>query len=165
MNNILSINKFFCLIVLVLLFSNLSFSQGHLLLKNEKSSTEKVIKEGKRIRLKTTNGKKIKGRYIILNDSTIFIKKDTLALSQIVKIKRDPLALAFINGAFACIGGGLISGGLILYPITGGAVQVIYVYIVPGVSFGVAGLLSPNFLKGYHINKQWGFELNTNPNK
>ncbi|MGC6470356.1 MAG: hypothetical protein ACON4E_03690 [Flavobacteriales bacterium] len=91
------------------------FSLGHILLKNKKSGLEKPIKEGKRIRLKTTNDKKIKGRFTILNDSTIFIKKDTLALSEIVKIKRDPSVLNFmINGTLVYMGIGFIDDGLLL---------------------------------------------------
>ena len=45
MYNKLSINKSFYLIVLDLLFSSPSFSQGHILLKNEKSGLEKLVKE------------------------------------------------------------------------------------------------------------------------
>ena len=41
---------------------------------NEKTGKEIIIKENKRIRIKTLDGEKVSGRYKILDDETIILK-------------------------------------------------------------------------------------------
>ena len=59
-----------------LFFVNLIFAQERVLkIVNQVSKKEIIIKENKRIRIKTIDGQKISGRFKIIGKETIFIKK------------------------------------------------------------------------------------------
>lgn len=137
--------------------SSINAQQNSLILKNPTKNNKIVIKEKKRVRVKTTSGKKISGRFEIINDHTIKIRNSKIDLIHIEKIKRHPITLNI-----------LMSGGLIY---AGSALVWIGVYantvqqderanmVIAGIGATYIGIRSPNFLKGYSKKDGWKIEI------
>ena len=81
-------------------FMHSTFSQERFIkITNQISKKEIIIKENKRIRVKTIDGNKFSGRFKIVNNGTILIDDQEIDLENIEKIKRDALLVSvFTNG-------------------------------------------------------------------
>ena len=138
-------NKLF--FVFALLFTSFIYSQNALVkITDHKTGTTKVFQEKSRIRIKTVNGKKITGRFKILNDSTMLLKGKEISLSEIAKIKRNPLVMTVATNVVLLVAGGTITA---IGVYSGGTAE--------GAILGTATLasmfLGPNILKGYSSRK------------
>ena len=130
-----------------LFFVNLIFSQNNVVkIVVEKTGNTILIKERSRIRVKTFDGKRITGRFKIINDSTMLLKGKEISLTNIKKIKRNPLAMTVATDVALLV--------------VGGSISVIAIYVggaAPGIIFSGGTLatmvLGPNILKGYSSNK------------
>ena len=130
-----------------LFFVNLIFSQNNVVkIVEEKTGNTILIKEISRIRVKTFDGKRITGRFKIINDSTMLLKGKEISLTNIKKIKRNPLAMTVATDVALLV--------------VGGSISVIAIYVggaAPGIIFSGGTLatmvLGPNILKGYSSNK------------
>ena len=72
------------LIIIGLFFFNLLVAQNQAIkINNINTNKEKIIKENKRIKLKTFDGQKVKGRFKIENNSTIIVDNVRIDLSDI----------------------------------------------------------------------------------
>jgi len=99
-----------------------------------KNGKEIIIKENKRIKIKTSNGIKISGRFKIFDTETILIKNEKINLSQIEKIKRNPLIISiFINGVFYYFGAALAGASLVVYAFSGNATS--FLLAIPSAAF------------------------------
>ena len=88
------------------------FSQNQgILLKKKNSERIDFLKEHKRIKVITANGKKFYGRFSIVNDNTIIINNSTIPLNSIVKIKRKSLTSSIGSPLVPVIGVIFILGG------------------------------------------------------
>ena len=107
--------------IIILLISiflvNFTFSQENIIkITNPHSRKEIIIKENRRIRVKTIDGQKISGRFKILNEQSITIKNRQIELLQIAKIKRNPLFISIVtNGFFIYTGTATIGISFISY--------------------------------------------------
>ena len=74
-----------------------------------------------RVKIKTTDGKKISGKFKIIDNHSISMKNGNkiIKLTEIAKIKRNPLFLHVLN-ATAILGGGFVVAFIIAY--TGGSI-------------------------------------------
>ena len=111
------------------------------------SDKEIIIKENKRIKIMTADGKKISGRFHIAGNNAITIKDQTIALSDLESIKRNPLFLSLFSSGFLIYAGALTAGmGAIIgiFVETSG-----FLLIIPGAAMIYAGIKSPNVLKNY----------------
>ncbi len=130
-----------------LFFVNLIFSQNNVVkIVEEKTGNTILIQEMSRIRVKTFDGKRITGRFKIINDSTMLLKGKEISLTNIKKIKRNPLAMTVATDVALLV--------------VGGSISVIAIYVggaAPGIIFSGGTLatmvLGPNILKGYSSNK------------
>lgn len=130
-----------------LFFVNLIFSQNNVVkIVEEKTGNTILIQEISRIRVKTFDGKRITGRFKIINDSTMLLKGKEISLTNIKKIKRNPLAMTVATDVALLV--------------VGGSISVIAIYVggaAPGIIFSGGTLatmvLGPNILKGYSSNK------------
>lgn len=97
-----------------LFFANLTFSQERALkIVNQVSKKEIIIKENKRIRIRTVDDQKISGRFKIIGKETILIKKKKIELANIEKIKANPLLISIVtNGLFIYIGASITIVGI-----------------------------------------------------
>ena len=125
---------------------------------NKKTEKEIIIKEHKRIRIKTLDGEKVSGRYKILDDETIILKNQRIKLSQIEKIKKNPLGISILtHGVFYSGGVFLAFASLVSYlfdvPAAGHAAAILSLSIIYG------GTRSPNILKGYKLTGNWKYGI------
>jgi hypothetical protein len=145
------------LLIFSLLFVTLSAAQENALkISNPASEKEVIIKENKRIRIQTVDGEKVSGRFRIGENNAIQIKGQTIALTNIESIKRNPLFLSVFGTGFLIYGGGLAVGmgaiiGIFIQP-SG------FLLAIPGATMIYAGIKSPNVLKNYKTADNWGFE-------
>lgn len=144
-----------------LFFANLTFSQERALkIVNQVSKKEIIIKENKRIRIRTVDDQKISGRFKIIGKETILIKKKKIELANIEKIKANPLLISIVtNGLFIYIGASITIVGIAVAGIT--SQSSLFLLAIPGSGMIYTGIKSPNFLKGYKKNSNWNYELIT----
>jgi hypothetical protein len=154
-----------CIIISSIL--NVCGQNDVLILKKKKSGKEKIIQEGKRIKIITDSARIIKGKFDIVNDSILVIEKDTVDIKDIAKIRAKPI------GSY--IAGGLLTGGGIALTATGSVIIVqaalteeymIMVLgllagssmIVVGVPIAVSGVLVMTIGKKY-TREKWDFRI------
>tara|TARA_B100001059_G_C17287424_1_gene311110 strand:- start:65 stop:418 length:354 start_codon:yes stop_codon:yes gene_type:complete len=86
------------LLIIGLFFINVAMSQNNALkITNLNTNKEKIIKENRRIKLKTSDGRKIKGRFKVENNSNIIIDDVRINLTDIEELKRNPLLTSILT--------------------------------------------------------------------
>ena len=143
------------LYLIVCLLSFISYSQDRILkLKKINSETVKIIKEHKRIKVQTIEGKKYVGRFTIVNDSTILIANEAIVLDSIVKLRKESLFNAITKPVFITV------GSLFLLVGTAGAIVGGYGYIATIVMIppGIPLTLLPSIAKQHPKNK-WRYTI------
>lgn len=76
---------------------------------NQNTQKEVVLKENKRITIKTVDDKKISGRFKIENNS-IIIKNEKLEITDIAYLKRNPLLTSVLTTGLLVYGGAVTLG-------------------------------------------------------
>ena len=127
-------------------------------ISHKNTSKEKLIKENTRIRLKTIQGKKITGKFKIIDANTIKIRKNEITITDIKKIKQHPLAYSLPVGILLFSGGTAISiGGAIGTGFSGGDPAG---FLFGGLLVTTLGVIRvPNLLKGYKKSKGWEYKI------
>jgi hypothetical protein len=142
------------LIALSFLLTSFMYTQeGIIKITNNDSQKEIIIKESKRIWLKTVAGKKISGRFKIIDANTILIRGKEVKLSEIKKIKRHPLMIAILTDVVLIYS---VSGLTLLTYFLTSSIGVAVVLGLSGVTYGI--IKSPNILKGYKVDT-WTIEI------
>ena len=143
--------------VISIFFINFLVVQNNAIkMTNLNTNKGKVIKENRKIKIKTTENKKIKGSFKIVNNS-IRINDILINLTDIKELKRNPLLTSII-----------ISGGLVL--IGTATTSVVFIigiiietaalwYMIPTTAITTVGILSPNINKNHKMDKGWKFEF------
>lgn len=146
------------LVVISLLFFNLLIGQNQgIKITNVNSNKEKNIKENKRIKLTTFDGRKIKGRFKIENSSTIIVDNISIDLSDIDAIKRNPILTSIFTSGFLIYGGALTAGfGVLIGVLVDSAA---FWLTIPAAGMIYSGIKSPNFNKNHKTDKGWKFEI------
>lgn len=135
------------IVLVAILFSSLIFSQNAVInISNQKTGVTLILQEKSRIRIKTVDGKKITGRFQILNDSTLLLSGKEISLANIKKIKRNPLAMTIATDVILFVVGGTITA------VTAFSDGTEIAVLLGTTTLGTM-LLGPNFLKGYLTNK------------
>lgn len=135
------------IVLVAILFSSLIFSQNAVInISNQKTGVTLILQEKSRIRIKTVDGKKITGRFQILNDSTLLLSGKEISLANIKKIKRNPLAMTIATDVILFVVGGTITA------VTAFSDGTEIAVLLGTTTLGTM-LLGPNFLKGYSTNK------------
>ena len=141
-----------------LLFVNLILAQEQALkISNPTSEKQVLIKENKRVKIRTTEGEKISGRLKILDAHSIAIGDTPIQLMDIKEIKRNPLLISLFSSGFLIYAGAITAGmGVIigLFVESSG-----FLLAIPGAALIFAGIKSPNVLKNYKAENNWNFEL------
>lgn len=118
---------------------------------------EITIKENRRVKVKTTDGRKIKGRFKILGDQTIVVNNRKIELREIQEMKKDPLLVSIFSGAVLIYAGALAIG---MGAIIGVFVQSSgFLLAIPGSALIYAGTNPPNFSRRYKKDGQWRIEI------
>ena len=142
-----------------LLFVNLTIAQ-ELAIKiiNQSSKKEFVIKENKRVKIKTVDGEKISGHFVI-KDNLIMIQNKEFAISDIQEIKRNPLLTSILTSSFLIYGGALAVGFGVLIGVL--ADSAAFWLTLPGAGMIYTGIKSPNFNRKFKNDGSWTFEIIT----
>lgn len=141
-----------------LFFINLSFSQEKALkISGSETNKEIIIKENKRIKIRTVNGEKIVGRFTIKDENTIYINGNTIDLNDITAIKRNQLLLSFFVSGLLVYAGALTAGlgaiiGIFANPTA-------FFLIIPGSAMIWAGKSFPNVNRNFKQSKNWKYEV------
>lgn len=151
--------KSIIILFLGFLFVNCTFSQENLLkIINTNTGKELIIKENKRIKIKTCDNQKISGKFKILDNHSIIIKGKQIELNQIAKIKRAPLLITIITNGFFYYSGIVTTGiSLVLYVFT--QQPLCFLLTIPAAGMIYGGSKSPNVLKGYKKSNLWTYEI------
>lgn len=152
------------LILLICCISIHNYAQNQVLSLHKKETKRTVLlAENRRIRLKTFQKKIYKGKFHIVDDAHIVIKKDTIALSDISKIRPQSLVSGTFSTLFKGYGGLLILDS-IQYFQNGGALGAFVGVII--ISIGVTTSLVGFIIDGSnHKAPLWEYAIITKPEK
>ena len=143
-----------------LLLFNLIYAQEQAIkITSPNSDREIIIKENKRVKVRTTSGQKIAGRFTIEGTNTIVIKGQRIELPDIESIKRNPLLLSVFTSGFFIYAGAITVGISAIAGVF--ADSSAFWLAVPGAAMIYTGIKSPNFNKNYKKSGDWNFELIT----
>lgn len=146
------------LILISLFFFNQLIAQNQAIkITNINTNKEKIIEENKRIKLKTFDGRKIKGRFMIENDSTIIVDNVRIQLSDIDALKRNPLLTSILTSGFLIYGGVLTAGFGVIIGVW--VDSTAFWLAIPAAGMIYTGIKSPNFNKNHKTDRGWKFEI------
>lgn len=145
-------------IIMSLFVFNISIAQTKAIkITKLDSNKERIIKENKRIKLRTLNKKLVKGRFKVMDDQTIMIEDINIKLSDIKELKRDPLITSILTTGILIYAGAATAGVSVIAGIF--ADSAAFWFILPAAGLIYVGIRSPNFNKNYKINKGWIYEV------
>lgn len=149
----------YSLVFLIILTSTTAMAQEKILqLEHKERGIIKTIKENKRVRVKTIDGNKYKGRLSIIDENTIMLKGENIAIQDIEKIKRDPLLLSLLaNGGFIYLGATVIGVGVIVAIFVDGTSAIPFFLAGGGVT--ALGILNPSFVPGKKMANGWSLSV------
>ncbi|WP_412560667.1 hypothetical protein [Winogradskyella sp. MIT101101] len=149
--------KLLLLFISIFLFNVVISQNNAIKITNLNTNKEKVIKENKRIKLKTSDGQKIKGRFKVENDSTIIVDGAIINLSDIEEIKRNPLLTSVLTSGFLIYSGVIITGIAVLIGVL--ADSTAFWLVLPAGGMIYTGIKTPNINKNHKKIKGWKFEI------
>ncbi len=146
------------LIFISSIFFNLAIAQTNAIkITNINTNKEKIIKENKRIKLTTYDGRKINGRCIIENYNTIIVDNVRVNLSEIDSLKKNPLLTSIFTSAILIYGGVITAGLGVLIGLV--VDSTAFWLTIPAAGMIYTGIKSPNFKKSHKTYKGWKFEI------
>jgi hypothetical protein len=114
-----------------------------------------MIKENKRVKVKTVQGKTISGRFRIAKDS-VLIGKVKLGLNEMAEIKRDPLLTTLLlKGFFVYVGSVTIALGVVMGALVD---STAYWLLLPGTGMLYLGMRPISIGKSRN-RAQWNYRL------
>ncbi|PLX16896.1 MAG: hypothetical protein C0599_14505 [Salinivirgaceae bacterium] len=113
-----------------------------LILKKYKSNKQKVIESSETIKVITNSGKRIKGKFNVIDEKTLAIGVDTIKISDIKKIRYRSIGGIITGGIIGTSGllGAIGGAGIIISTSSEGALAAI-IGVVLGVPVLTAGTL------------------------
>ena len=121
------------------------------------SSKEIIIKENKRIKIKTIDGLQIKGRFKTVGESFIIIDDVKVDLQHIKEFKRNPQLISIITTASLVYLGTLTAGiGILIGALSD---STAFWLTLPGAAMIYLGLKSPNLSKKQRIKNGLKLEI------
>lgn len=146
-----------CFVILLFLLTLQMFSQhNYIEMTNEKGKVV-IIKNDKRVKIVTQDGKRFFGRIHIINQEQVVLRKDTLSLSSIVKIQKRSGAKSALTTILIVVSSLAIPASLPLLFVDNTTAVVVFTFGLVGLP---TGILIPVLGKNYNI-KQWSFKIIT----
>ena len=103
--------KKFAMLLLCILTVNIAAAQKKAIkITKETNGKERIIKENKRIQVFTEDGEMHSGRFQVVDDQTISIDGVSIAMANIIKIKRNSLLLRIFTSTGLIYAGGILTG-------------------------------------------------------
>ena len=128
-------------------------NKGINLIKNTSSDTT-FLKENRRIKVKTLDGKSVAGKFSVINDREIKIKETVIAVDSIISIKKASTFTAIARPISIFVGGTFLLGGVAALA-AGGIGAVVAVVLIP---VGLPLFIVP-FTTNTHPVKKWKYEI------
>ncbi len=123
------------------------------------SNQEVLIKEQKRVKLKTSDGRNLKGRLQIVDSNTIAVEGIEIALEDIMEIKRNPLLVSiFTSGALIYVGAAVFGIGILIAAFGQPAGALL---TIPAAGMVYLGIKSPSLSRNMQTAKAWQLEIIT----
>lgn len=151
-------NLFLCICTLFV-FSSVIAQKQAIKITNTNTGKEKIIKENKRIKLQTQEGRKIKGRFQVENNNTIIVDGFNIDLNDINELKRNPLLTSILTSSFLIYVGSITAGFAAIIGVF--ADSSAFWLIAPAAGLVYAGIQSPNINKNHKTEKGWKYEIIT----
>nr|WP_315192812.1 hypothetical protein [uncultured Flavobacterium sp.] len=144
------------LVLFFFLFFQTIFAQSHiLLLQSKHSSFYKEIKENKRIKVETKEGKIFKGRFKVQDSTSIVIEYQVVLLEDIVTIKKNSMFGTIANPIFITIGASVFilgaSGLFVANPFAAIAGVIAMIGSIP--------IIAVPLFKYGHPSKNWHYSI------
>ena len=105
-------NTFKAVLFFFMLFNSAVAQKNGILLTSKTDDDTEFFKENKRVKIKTIDGKKHTGRIKIVDENTIMIDNDLIAIDSITTIRSQSLLTVITSGIYYVSGGSLIAAGL-----------------------------------------------------
>ena len=141
-------------ILFLFMLCNIAVAQQKgILLSSKTDDDTEFFRENKRVKIKTIDGKKHTGRIQIVDENTIKIDNDLIAIGSITKIRRQSLFSAILSGGFIAIGGAAVVGGA-----TDKASFGADLIIIAGVLSGGIGTIIPA-IGVNHKKYKWDYKI------
>jgi adenosine/AMP kinase len=146
--------KHFITFIFCLAFS-IAFAQnkGINLIKNTSNHTT-FIKENRRIKVKTLDGKSVAGKFTIVNDAEINIKGRIISMDSIVSIRKASTFSAIASPISIVVGGALLVGGMAGLAAGGYGLLLTAAFLPPGLPLFIVP-----FTANKHPLKKWTYEI------
>lgn len=143
--------------LLFFFFTIFSFAQNNVLVIQKINSKHAIeIKENKRIKLKTIQGKSFFGRFTVVDSSSIMIQEKIILLEDIVKLKRKSLFGTIANPIFIIYGSTFIIAGASII----GSAGILDVFFGGSlIIMGTPLLLVPLISNNHPVDK-WKYSIN-----
>ncbi|AWG21012.1 hypothetical protein FFWV33_05405 [Flavobacterium faecale] len=157
------------LLCLIIAFAVHGQEKGLYMIKKSSKRVE-FLSENKRVRIKTTDGKRMLGRFQILDDKTILIDKKVVLIESIKKVRYRPLGLSILSTTIKTAGATVAGMGVVLLSVNtkntdnshsehGNEGNFIAPLLI-GVGafyYGIGALLHTPF--NSHKNSRWNYQL------
>ncbi|MFD2908398.1 hypothetical protein ACFSX9_06590 [Flavobacterium ardleyense] len=138
-------------------FSVFSFAQSNVLVIQKNNSNRTIeIKENKRIKVETTDGEKLYGRFTVIDSSSILIKEKIVLLEDVVTMKRKSLFGTIANPVFIVYGSVMVIAGITTVG-TGGLGSLAGAILLVG---GLPVLIIP-LVSNLHPVNDWNYSIKT----
>ena len=143
----------FILCLFSMMFSVNCFSQVRILNLN-KTNTERTIhiKEHKRIKILTVEGKVFYGRFTIIDSTSLMIKENLILLKDIKKVRQKSLFSTIANPIFIAYGSALFVGGVLVIGTGGFGALVGDVLVITSIPM----ILTPAIVNN-HDSEKWNY--------
>jgi small nuclear ribonucleoprotein (snRNP)-like protein len=128
--------------IFLLLLPFFAIGQKQLNLTRQSDGKIFTVADSKRVRIVTKSGDVYKGHIHFIDNSHLLIKKDTIAIADIDKLKTQPLLIS-------------IAGG---YTLTTGAILLFTPLPVVAIPFIAGGILLPS-ARNNHRSNEWKYEI------
>lgn len=146
--------KHFITFIFCLAFT-ICFAQdrGINLIKNTLNDTT-FLKENRRIKVKTLDGKSVAGKFSIINDSEINIKGRIISMDSIVSIRKSSTFSAIASPISIVVGGALLVGAIGGLAAGGYGFLMTAAFLPPGLPLFIIA-----FTANKHPIKKWKYEI------
>ena len=143
------------IILAIFLSINTIFAQNKgIYLIQEKSKDTIFLQENKRIKIVTTTGQVLRGKFLINDNDSITIKGEHIPIESIIKIRRASLFHAIVDPVSITVGAVFLIAGVtgLIY---GGYAAFISIVTIPT---GLPMFLVP-IINNNHVTERWNYKI------
>jgi hypothetical protein len=143
------------IVLFLFFFTSFVFGQQRVIVLEKNTSKKTIlIKENKRIKIETKDGKVYSGRFTIIDQNTLSIDSVSIPINTIVAIKKQSLSFLILTPVIVATGLVLVLGGIGV-AVLGGTKSIIGV----GMLFSGFYVSSIPFITSNHKSTKWNYSV------